>query len=256
LVRLLLPLAVLATVSAQTRAIESVLPSLEYSRACTSSVELRNLSQRSVQVEVEGHRGTGGLVALSGREGLDVELAALARLTLKLAVEGEAGTGWVKVREWVPAGASGVVAVQGATECLTGDQLRSVVREVAFPTFSPWFSGDVADLAGSEIWLINTSESAAIASGCYSSGTLFSNPGRNSSAELAPVCSESFHVQIPPFGTRGFPVTRAHSTHFSIKTEGRGLVLQMLRPVDGSVRLYKVDSTIQFGSEVPAAPPK
>jgi hypothetical protein len=255
-VRLLLPLALLATAGAQTRAIVSVLPSLEYSRACTSSIELRNLGERSVRVEVEGHRGTGALVPLSGHAGLSIELPPLESLTFKLAVEGETDTGWVKVRESVPSGSSPVVAVQGTTECVAGDQLRSVVRDVAFPTASPWFSGDVADLSGSEISLINTSESAVTADGCYSAGSLFSNPGRGASSELVPVCSDSFHVQIPPFGTRRFPVKRENSSHFAVKTQGRGIVLQMLRPVDASVRLYKVDSTIQFGSEVPASPPK
>lgn len=255
MLRLLLPLAVLVTASAQPRVIESVLPSLEYSAACTSSIELRNLSRRSMMVDVEGHRGTGALVPLSGQVGLNVELPPLERAVFKLAVEGETGTGWVKVRESVPSGATPVVAVQGLTECVSGDQLRSVVLDVAFPLGSPWFSGDVADLEGSEISLINTSEFAITATGCYSSGSLFSDPGRNST-ELTPVCSDSFHVQIPPFGSRRFPVKRGSSSHFSVKTQGRGIVLQMLRPVDAALRLYKVDSTIQFGSEVPAAPPK
>jgi len=255
-VRFLLALVVLVTACAQPRAIESVLPSLEYSPACTSSIELRNLSRRTVMVDMEGHRSTGGLVPLSGHAGLNVELPPLERLTFKLAVEGAADTAWVKVRESVPSGASPVVAVQGATECVSGDQLRSVVREVVFPTNSPWFSGAVADLGESEISLINTSEFAVTATGCYSSGSLFSNPGTGNSAELVPVCSESFHVQVPPFGSRRFPVKHENSSHFSVKTQGRGIVLQMLRPVDASVRLYKVDSTIQFGSEVPASPPK
>lgn len=255
MVRLLLPLAVLVTASAQPRDIESVLPSLEYSHACTSSIELRNLSRRSILVDVEGHRATGALLPLAGLDGLNVELSPLERVVLKLAVEGETVTGWVKVRESVPSGATSVVAVRGLTECVAGDQLRSVVLDVAFPLRSPWFSGDGADLEGGEISLVNTSESAVTATGCYSSGSLFSNPGRNSS-ELTPVCSDSFHVQIPPFGTRRFPVKRGSSSHFSLKTQGPGIVLQMLRPVDAAVRLYKVDSTIQFGSEVPASPPK
>ncbi len=256
MIRLLLPLAVLVTASAQPRDIESVLPSLEYSRACTSSIGLRNLSRRIVQVEVEGHRGSGALAPLTGQAGMNVELPPLERAVFKLEVEGETGTGWVKVRESVPSGASAVVEVQGFTECVAGDQLRSAVRDVAFPVPSPWFSGDVADLEGSEISLVNTSESAITATGCYSSGSLVSNPGGNWSAGLVPVCSDSFHVQIPPFGTRRFPVKRESSSHFSMKTQGRAIVLQMLRPVDAAIRLYKVDSTIQFGSEVPAAPPK
>ncbi len=246
MVRFLLLVAGLVSASAQPRVIVSIVPALEYGRSCTSSVELRNLSERGVHLEVEAHRTMGGLVPLSGRPGEHVDLAPYEHVALRLEVEGESGTGWVQVRESLPAGMSPSVAVQGVTECVAGDRLRREVRDVAFPTRGPWFSGDVADLEGSELSLINTSDSAVTASGCYSSGSLFSNPG----GELQPVCSASFHVQVPPFGTRRFPVRRENSSHFSVRTQGAGIVLQMLRPVDASVRLYKVDSTIQFGGEV------
>lgn len=252
-VRFLLLLAGLVSASAQPRILESIVPAMEYGRSCTSSVELRNLSDRAVRLEVEGHRETGGLVPLSGRRGVNVELGPYEHLALRLELEGESGAGWVKVRESLAPGASPAAAVQGVTECVTGNQLRREVRDVAFPTRGPWFSGDVADLEGSELSLINTSDSAVTASGCYSSGSLFSNPG-GSGGELQPVCSESFHVQVPPFGTRRFPVRRESSSHFSVKTQGAAIVLQMLRPVDASVRLYRVDSSIQFGGEV--TPPK
>jgi hypothetical protein len=245
-VRLLLLLAGLVTASAQPRILESIVPALEYGRSCTSSIELRNLSERKVRVALEAHRTMGGLAPLNGLPGATADLAPYEHLVLRLDVEGESGSGWVKVRETLPAGASPAVAVQGVTECVTGEQLRREVRDVAFPTRGPWFSGDVAELAGSELSLINTSDSAVTASGCYSSGSLFSNPG----GELQPVCSASFQVQVPPFGTRRFPVRRESSSHFSVKTQGSAIVLQMLRPVDVSVRLYKVDSSIQFGSEV------
>jgi hypothetical protein len=65
-----------------------------------------------------------------------------------------------------------------------------------------------------------------------------------------PVCSDSFRVQVPPFGSRRFPVQRGESTHFEMRTEGRGIVLQMLRPVDAWVRLYRVDSSVKFGEVV------
>ncbi|MDR3701123.1 MAG: hypothetical protein P4L56_15865 [Candidatus Sulfopaludibacter sp.] len=250
MVRLLLLLAGLVTASAQPRMIESIVPALEYGRSCTSSIELRNLSERSVRLEVEAHRAMGGLVPLSGRPGANVELAPYEHVALRLEVEGESGAGWVKVREPVPPGASPAVAVEGVTECVAGDRLRREVRDVAFATRGPWFSGDVGELEGSELSLINTSDSAVTASGCYSSGSLFSNPGGSAGGELQPVCSASFHVQVPPFGTRRFPVRRENSSHFSVRTQGAAIVLQMLRPVDASVRLYKVDSSIQFGNEV------
>jgi hypothetical protein len=58
-------------------------------------------------------------------------------------------------------------------------------------------------------------------------------------------------VQIPPFGARELPVTRDGSPHFSLKTQGAAIVLEMLRPVEVDVKIYWVDSTIRFGSEVP-----
>lgn len=238
----------------QPRVMESVLPSLEYSPACTSSIELQNLSQRSLQIEVEAHRSTGGLVALRGHPAVRVDLQPLERLSFQLAIERKIETGWVKVRERIADGGSPVVALQGKTECVSGDQLLSVIREAAFPTASPWFSGTVAELGESEISLINTTAAAVTATGCYSSGSLFSTPGSGTAGELTPVCSESFHVQVPPFGTRRFPVRREGNSHFSVRTQGRAIVLEMLRPMDAAVRLYKVDSSIQFGSEVPAAP--
>jgi hypothetical protein len=38
------------------------------------------------------------------------------------------------------------------------------------------------------------------------------------------VCSDSFQVLVGPFGTRRFPVHRGGSTHFSIRTQGQGIV--------------------------------
>jgi hypothetical protein len=83
-----------------------------------------------------------------------------------------------------------------------------VGRDVAFPTRNPWFSSDSEQLRDGVIALINTTERAARASACYSSGSLYSVPG----ASLQPVCSTSFDVQVPPFGTREFPVSREGST--------------------------------------------
>jgi hypothetical protein len=44
-------------------------------------------------------------------------------------------------------------------------------------------------------------------------------------------------------------VQRDDSTHFSIKTQGDAVVLQMLRPVQTGVKVYTVDSTVKFGGE-------
>jgi hypothetical protein len=104
------------------------------------------------------------------------------------------------------------------------------------------------------ISFINTSERAAKAAACYSAGGLYSVPERGT--ELLPVCSAAFEVQIPPFGSREFPVERDGSSHFSLKTVGDAIVLEMLRPVEANVRVYEVDSSIKFGEEVAANPGK
>jgi hypothetical protein len=45
-------------------------------------------------------------------------------------------------------------------------------------------------------------------------------------------------------------VERQGSAYFSLKTQGDSIVLQMLRPANQGIRIYTVDSTIKFGSEV------
>ena len=258
-VRRILPLfAALALASGQERVVESVVPALAYGPACSSTVELRNLSDRPVVVDVEPHRASGALVGIAGHPEITIRLTPRERSSYKLEIEEDTEGAWVKVRERVPSpDRSPVVAVSGETECVVGDQLRTAGREVVYPTQSPWFSGDVTDLPGGLLSLINTSEHAVKASACYSSGGLFSTPtGTRGSAELMPICTTAFEVQIPPFGAREFPVARSGSSHFSLKTQGAAIVLEMLRPVGARVKMYKVDSTIQFGSEAPAGPGK
>jgi hypothetical protein len=173
------------------------------------------------------------------------------RSNLKPQIDEDTESAWVMVRERVPSpGLSPVLAISGIIECVIGDQLKSVGRDVVYPTRNPWFSGDVAELTGALVSLINTSERAVKASLCYSAGNFFYLPGSTPSAELSPVCSAAFDVQIPPFGAREFPVAREGSAHFSLKTQGSAIVLEMLRPLGASIKLYKVDSTIRFGGEV------
>jgi hypothetical protein len=199
-------------------------------------------------------RPAGALVPIAGHPEITIRLTPRQRSSYKLEIEEETESAWVKVRERVPSpGLSPVVAVSGETECLLGDQLRTAGREVVYPTRSPWFSGDVTDLPGGMLSLINTSEHAVQASACYSSGGLFSTPTGTRAAELMPICTTAFEVQIPPFGAREFPVARSGSSHFSLKTQGAAIVLEMLRPLDAGVKMYQVVSTIQFGSEVPPA---
>jgi hypothetical protein len=229
-------------------ALESVLPSLAYGPSCLSTVMLQNLAETPVDVELEGHRSSGAVVPLAGRAGRGIHLVPGERGSYQLLIQEEDRGAWVRVRERTPP----AVAVSGTTECREGNQLRTAARQVAYPTRNPWFAGDVAGLHGAVISLINVSAGAVRASLCYSSGNLFSVPGETQASwELRPICSAAFEVQVPPFGTRDFPVEREGSSYFSVKTWGDSIVLQMLRPAKEGVQLYTVDSTIKFGSEVP-----
>jgi hypothetical protein len=235
--------------------IELVLPALAYGPKCSSTLELHNLSERPVILEVEGHRSGGALVPLIGHPSLTVRLKPAERVSYKLQTDEETTGAWTKVREIVPSPQlTPAVAVSGTTECVIGDQLRSTTREPAYPIRNPWFAGNVSEIPSEEILVINTSERAATVWLCYSAGNLYAVPSETRPAQLTQLCSSEATVQIPPFGTRQFPVQRDHNSYFSLKTEGNGIVLQMLHPLDATVRLYKVDSTITFGHDEPADP--
>jgi hypothetical protein len=244
-------LCLLPAAAPQERTVESVLPALAYGAKCSSNVELHNLSDRPVTLEVEGHKSTGALAPLAGHPSMTIHLNPVERASFKLQIDEETTSAWIKVKEIIPSPRlNSVVAVSGSTECVVGDQLRSTPRELAYPTRNPWFSGNVTEIPGEELLVINTSERAARAWLCYSAGNLYAVPGKsNAPAQLTPLCSSDAIVQIPPFGSRQFPVQRESSTYFSLKTEGAAVVLQMLRPLDATVRMYTVDSTITFGRE-------
>jgi len=247
-------LAVAGLAHGAERLLESVVPALASGPSCSSTVELANLGTRQVTVDAEGHWPSGALVPLSGADGVTLRLNPQERKALRLPAGEETTGAWVRLRERVPSpDLSPVIAVYARTECLEADRLRSVTRDVAYPTRNPWYAGDVADLPGARVSLINTGERPALATLCYSHGTLYSNGG----SRLAPLCSEESEVRVPPFGSREFPVERNDSTWFSLKTGGDSIVLEMLRPSPASSRMFVVDSTIRFGSEVPpTAPPR
>jgi hypothetical protein len=234
------------------RVIESVLPALAYGASCSSTVRVQNLADTSVSIEVEAHRASGALAALTGIATRMIRLDPGQQGEYRLDIDEETTAAWVRLRESVPESRPApVVALSGATECRAGDQLRVVNREVAFPTRNPWFSGDTAGLRGAQIALVNTSEHAARASACYSAGSLYSVPdAMQPMAELRELCSATLDAQIPPFGTREIPVERNGNSHFSLRTRGDAIVLQMLRGGGDGVRIFSVDSTIQFGEEV------
>src|ERR1035441_3924348 len=136
-------------------ALEIVLPSLAYGPSCSSTVVLQNLADTPVDVELEGHRASGALAPLVGRAGRVIHLLPGGKGSYQLQIAEEEGRAWVRVRERLAARAAPAVAVSGSTECRAGNQLRTAAREVAYPTRNPWFAGDVAELRGSVISLIN-----------------------------------------------------------------------------------------------------
>jgi len=251
--RLLLFILIAATANAAEpeRVVTSILPSLDYGSSCWSSVTLSNLGDRVVTVEIEAHRAGGGLTSLTGLNEMVLHLNPGERVSHRLEVGDESGVGWLKVRERIPSPKlSPVIAVSGLSECTVANQLRSTPRELSYPTRNPWFSGDVEEMKGNLISLVNTSERAAQASLCYSAGNLYSVPSAaHPTPELTLVCSKSFDVLIPPYAARQFPVERDASTHFGIKTMGDAIVLQMLRPLATGVKVYTVDSSVKFGGE-------
>jgi hypothetical protein len=243
--------AVGAAAGERERVVESILPSLDYGPTCWSSLELQNLGDRQVTVEIEPHRASGGLVGLVGHGQLTMRLNSGEHSSYRLEILEETGRAWVKIRERIPSPQQfSVIAVSGRAECAVENQLRSTPREVAYPTRNPWFSGDIEEMHGNLISLVNTSEFAAKASLCYSAGNLYSRPSdARPETELTPICSANFDVQIPPYASRQFPVEHEGNSHFSMKTQGDAIVLQMLRPLETGVKIYSVDSTIKFGGE-------
>jgi hypothetical protein len=235
------------------RVVESIVPWLAYNSSCWSAVELQNLGNRDVDAEVEAHKSSGALAPLAGRSGIQLRLSAGEHARYKLQLTEETSAAWVRVREIVPQPQlSPVLAVSGATECLDADKLQTTTREVAWPTVNPWFSGEVSHSDDRVIALINTSERPARVSGCYSSGVLYSVPRQDQRPpELTPVCSQIIQELIPPFGSQQYPVSRGENSQLSVTTRGNAIVLQMLRPAGAAIKVYRVDSTVTFGKEVP-----
>ncbi|MEO8373368.1 MAG: hypothetical protein ABI806_29555, partial [Candidatus Solibacter sp.] len=219
---------------------------------CTSVIEVRNLGEVADAIDLEGHRGNGALVGFAGHAFGPVRLPPGARDRYRLDIpENETDThAWVLMRE---RSAHPSVALSGSTECREGDGVRTLAREAAYATRNPRFAGDVGDMRGSMLAVINLSLRPAVLQVCYSAGNLYSVPGETQeSRELQPVCSSWRDEQVPPFGTRNLPVQREDSAHLSVKTRGDSVLLQMLHPAPSNLRTYTVDSTIRFGAEVPA----
>ena len=234
----------------QGRVIVSVLAPMAYGPDCWSNVELQDLGTRDVAVNVEGHKGSGALVPLVGSPSVSMTVAPAQKVTLRLEVPGEESPeGWVRVSEVIPAATPDpAIAVSGQTECLAHDRLTTVPQTVAFPTQNPWLTAGVKDLHGRVVMILNASSEAATAKACYSSGNTVSLPRENGTGgNPIPVCSETLVLQIPPFGTTTVPVARDGSSQFSVETTGESLVLRVLLPQSGGMKMYTVDSTVKFG---------
>jgi hypothetical protein len=197
---------------------------------------------------VEPHRESGSLAALLGQPGLAIRLAPGEVRKLKLHLPEATENAWAAVRETVPdSGLTPVLAVTGQTDCVAGDHIYSAVREVAHAAANPWFDSDVGEMTDARLVVVNTSAGFAVVSGCYSGGTLVSNPNVPGGAALIPLCTHRFREQVGPFSARQFPVTRDGSSHFSLHASGGGVALQMLRLLDAGTQLFQVDTSISFG---------
>lgn len=242
----------------QGRLIVSVLAPLAYGPNCWSNVRLQNLGTTAASVQVEGHKGSGALVALVGAASVSVTVAPAGQLTLRLQVPGEESLeGWVKVSETVPVSAPGpAIAVSGETECVASDKLTTVPQTVAFPTRDPWLTlgltlgltSGVSEVGDRVAMLLNVANQTATARACYSSGIAVSGypPNSKIGGELKPVCTEVL-MQIPPFGIRMIPVAREGNSRFSIEAKGESLVLRVLLPQRDGIKTYTVDSSVKFG---------
>lgn len=231
--------------AAQPRGMETVIPALDYGSACTSSIEAVNVTGSEVEAEFEGHKESGALVLLEGQAETAVHIAPRGKVVFKLRVENEEGAGWVRIRE---AGGP-ALAFSASVECVAGDRLLTAARDVVFPMRRPWFAGEVSKLRGAVVTVINVSERPARLTACYSAGNLYSY-GR---PDLEPICSATLDLEVPPFGTQRIPVEHEVNSWFGLRTWGDSLVVEMLRPLAPRVKIYRVDSTIQFGQEVEPA---
>jgi hypothetical protein len=228
---------------------------MAYGPTCWSNVELQNLAAANVTVAVEGHKGSGALVALVGSSSISQVIAPAQKVTLKLQVPGEESLeGWVKVTE-ATAAQTPAVTVSGETECVENDSLTTLPQTVAFPTRNPWLTAYVNELDGRVAMILNASNQTATANACYSRGSTVSRPAENGTSSAPQlVCIESLALQIPPFGTRMVPVVRDGNTQFSIETRGESLVLRVLLPQRKGIKAFAVDSTVKFGEPLIGPP--
>ena len=224
----------------------SVLIQLSYGERCRSAVTLENLRERTADVDVEGHDGSGALVKLEGASSKRLHLAPAQKTTLRLQDEGqESAEAWIKVTETEANGGPGV-AVSGSTECTMQNEVTTVPGAVAFPSRDPWLEADVDDLQGKTVLVLNSDAAAAAVRVCYSNGSQVELPRRGTGGEITPVCRSTRSVHLPPFALELLPVEREGSSNLTVRTRGAALVLKVLKPQPGKTRVFSVDSSIVF----------
>lgn len=236
-----------AAPGAAGKAFVSILLPLSYGERCWSSVALQNLRDQAADVEVEAHDGSGALVALEGGPTIPLHLAAGQKASLRLQVDGqESAEAWIKVTERGTSASAGAgIAVSGSSECTAQDQLTTVPGAIAFPSRNPWLEGDVEELQGKFVLVLNAGATAAAVGVCYSNGSRVELPGRRG-GEARPVCRSMRSIHLPPYALELLPVERDGSSNLTVRTAGAELVLQVLKPRPGKTRLFTVDSSIVF----------
>ncbi len=233
------------SLTVQARVVETVVPALVYDHACVTRVEIRNLANRRVSADVEGHRGSGSLAPFVGRNQIHMVLPPAGREILTLDISEETESAWLRVRESVPwIDQNPGLSIAARTECTHGDDLLSSVREATSPLRDPWFSGEVAD---DVLSLVNVSERAVYVTGCYGTGTLVSVPDQ----DFHQLCSREFDELVPAFAARRYAVRKGENTYFSLRCTGEAVALQMLHQIDAGARVFRVNSSITFGGEAP-----
>jgi hypothetical protein len=236
---------VLLLAAGQERVVETVISGAPRAEGCTATIEIANAGSRIAAVELHAHRESGAVVALpAGAAAFGLHPGEHRTFPVETAA-------WIGVRERVDSAEQPpAVSARGVTDCVAGDHVLTAARESAYAMRNPWYAGEVAT-PGAVILLVNTSDAPARVSACYSAGNLYSVPSAGGGPPaFEPVCSEMIDVQVPPFATHEFPVERGGNRWFGLRTHGRSIVLQMLRPADDSRRTFLVDSTIRFGGEV------
>jgi hypothetical protein len=225
---------------AEARHLATIIPGLYYSAACDSDIELRNLAQRAIVVEVAGYRSDGSLTALEDSPVNRIQLAAGQRKKVRLAVQSDEA--WAEILEISNAHSS--LAISANTSCRDGTGLRTVPRPVAYPLASPSFQMDFeqAPHDGSQLLVLNPTESGIQFAACYSGGHLISND----KGEMVPLCSESYDTALAPFHSTRLDLEREGRVLVRLRTAGDAVVLQMLKPAALQLNLFRVDSTIRF----------